>query len=73
MNRNKVNDVLFKAYTDGFSVQSNYARQYAQEVGALASLGLITTKVIRGMEPVFGRVWRVTLAGMKLLKEEGII
>lgn len=73
MNRSRINDVLFKAYTQGFAVQSNYARANAQEVGALASMGFITTKVVRGNNPVFGRMWRVTLDGMKLLDEEGIV
>ena len=74
MIRAKVNDVLFRAYTDGFAVQSNYARRNAQEVAALASMGFITTKVFRDKTtPVFGRMWRVTLEGLKLLKEEGIV
>lgn len=73
MQRNKVNDVLLKSYTHGFAVQSNYARKHAQEVGALASMGFITTKVVRGNAPVFGRMWRITLQGMKLLSEEGIV
>jgi hypothetical protein len=73
MTRNKLNDVLFKAYSHGFAVQSNYARKHAQEVGALSSMGFITTKVVRGSSPVFGRMWRVTLSGMKLLSEEGIV
>jgi hypothetical protein len=73
MTRGKLNDVLFKSYSHGFAVQSNYARRYAQEVGALASMGLITTKVVRGTNPVFGRMWRITLDGMKFLSEEGIV
>jgi hypothetical protein len=73
MNRSKINDVLFRAYTHGFAVQSNYARHHAQEVAALASMGMLTTKVVRGTSPVFGRMWRVTLTGMKLLSEEGIV
>jgi hypothetical protein len=73
MHRSKLNDVLFKSYSEGFAVQSNYARAHAQEVGALASMGFITTKVVRGNLPVFGRMWRVTLDGMKLLSEEGIV
>lgn len=73
MNRSRINDVLFKAYEKGFAVQSNYARAHAQEVGALASMGFITTKVVRGSNPIFGRMWRVTLDGMKLLDEEGIV
>jgi hypothetical protein len=73
MTRSKLNDVLFRAYTHGFSISSNYARRYSQEVAALASLNLITTKVVRGKTPAFGRMWRVTLNGMKFLSEEGIV
>lgn len=36
-------------------------------------MGLITTKVVRGTNPVFGRMWRITLDGMKFLSEEGIV
>jgi len=73
MTRNKINEVLFKSYTSGFAVQSNYARRYAQEVAALASMNMITTKVTRGSAPQFGRMWRITLDGMKFLSEEGIV
>lgn len=73
MNRNKLNAVLRHAYIEGFSVQSNYARNFAQEVAALASLGMITTQVVRGQTPVFGRVWRVTKDGMEFLSDEGIV
>jgi hypothetical protein len=73
MTRSKLNDVLFRSYTHGFAVSSNYARRYSQEVAALASMGLITTKVVRGSHPVFGRIWRITLDGMKFLSDEGIV
>lgn len=73
MNRNKLNTVLHIAYIEGFSVQSNFARKFAQEVAALASLGMITTKVVRGQTPVFGRVWRITKEGLEFLSEEGIV
>lgn len=73
MTRSKLNDVLFRSYTHGFAVSSNYARHYAQEVGALASMSLITTKVVRGSSPAFGRIWRISLDGMKFLSEEGIV
>jgi hypothetical protein len=36
-------------------------------------MGMLTTKIVRGTSPVFGRMWRVTLTGMKLLSEEGIV
>lgn len=73
MNRSRINGVLRHTYFKGYSVQSNYARKYAQEVAALASLGMITTQVVRGQTPVFGRIWRVTKAGMEFLSDEGIV
>jgi hypothetical protein len=73
MTRSGINDVLFRCYTQGFAVSSNYARKHSQEVAALASMNMITTKVVRGSCPIFGRIWRVTLNGMKLLNEEGIV
>ncbi len=73
MNRAKLNNVLHRAYTHSFSIQSNYARRYAQEVAALASLGMITTQVVRGQTPVFGKLWRVSKSGMAFLSEEGVV
>lgn len=73
MNRKKLNEVLHKAYLDGFELQSNYARSHPQEVAALASMGMISTKLVRGVTPVFGRRWRITLDGIDFLAEEGIV
>jgi hypothetical protein len=44
------------------TVQSNWARENAQEVAAAASMGFITT-VHQG---AFGRSWRATAAGLEL-------
>lgn len=73
MTRNQLNHVLLRCYTHEVAVQSNYARKNAQEVAALASMNMITTKVVRGAYPVFGRTWRVTVNGLRLLSEEGIV
>lgn len=46
------------------AIHSNFVRENGPEVAALASLGLITTKITTG---AFGRIWRITPQGMKVL------
>lgn len=70
MNRNSFNDILLRCYTQGILLQSNVARQFDQEIAALASLGLITTKEA---PHTFGRIWRITEEGLGLLREEGYL
>lgn len=66
----KLTDVTEKAWTDGFTVSSNYARENAPWVAAAACEGLITTK-IDGEN--FSRVWRVTPEGVAFLfKQKGL-
>lgn len=54
----------------GISLQSNFARENARVVGALASLGYISTKEEAG---TFGNTWRPTFAGLLKLTEKGIV
>ena len=54
----------------GISLQSNFARENARVVGALASLGYISTKEEAG---TFGNTWRTTFAGLLKLTEKGIV
>jgi len=70
MNRNTFNSILYKAYLLGISLQSNIAREFDQEIAALASLGLITTKEAPHQ---YGRIWRITEEGLGLLREEGLL
>ncbi len=70
MNRNSFNQILFKAYLQGIHLQSNIAREFDQEIAALASLGLITTKEAPHQ---YGRIWRITEEGLGLLREEGLL
>lgn len=63
-------NVLLELYLHPSTVQSNFARENAQEVAALASLGMISTSEGRR---AFGRTWRVTADGYELLKEECLI
>ncbi len=59
-------DVLNRAYNEGMTVQSDFARQNAQGVAAAASMGYLTTAYGGG----YGRVWRVTGLGLKWLEED---
>lgn len=54
------------AWRDGFTVQSNSARDNAELVAMAASLQLITTRV---NSTVFSREWQVTTKGLMWLNE----
>ena len=54
----------------GISLQSNFARENAQSVGALASMGYLSTKEEAG---TFGNTWRPTFAGLLKLTEKGLV
>lgn len=61
---------LHRCFQAPFSVSSDFARYRAQEIGALASLGLISTKV--GKQE-YGRIWRITEDGIETLRIEGFL
>jgi hypothetical protein len=63
-------EILHQVYLRLPTVQSNFSREFAQEIAALASLGMITTVEARRD---FGRTWRITSEGYELLKEECLI
>jgi hypothetical protein len=63
-------ETLYRTFTSPFSVSSDFARYRAQEIAALASMGLITTKVAR---QDYGRVWRITEEGIETLRLEGFL
>ena len=52
----------------GVTIQSNFARENAVVVAALASLGWITTSEEGNVS--FGNVWRVSLVGLLKLTEK---
>ncbi len=58
---------LLAIYAKPKAVQSDFAREFATEVGALASAGLVTTRV-PGKDTEYGRLWRVTHVGMSALR-----
>jgi hypothetical protein len=70
MNRKTINEILHKVYRQGLSLQSNFVREFDQEIAALASLRLITTKEAPHQ---YGRTWRITEEGLGLLREEGYL
>lgn len=59
--------VVDEAYLRGFTLQSEFARRNAELVAVAASKSLITTEV--GTKASFGRTWRVTSKGLRLLNE----
>ena len=58
--------ILFRAWKEGFSVQSNFARDNMKYVAMAASMSLITTRVT---ENVYSSVWLITAKGIRLLNE----
>ena len=63
-------ETLYRTFTSPYSVSSDFARYRAQEIAALASMGLITTKVGR---QEYGRTWRITEEGIETLRLEGFL
>lgn len=63
-------DTLHLLYLAPRTVQSDFAREKAQEIGALASQGLITTK--EGTT-AYRRLWRVTPPGLNQLIAYGYL
>lgn len=62
--------VLFEAYKSPFKLQSDFAREFAHEVSALACMGYIST--LEGPAQ-YGRKWRVTGIGLDKLKKLGAL
>lgn len=54
----------------GVTIQSNFARENAKVVAALASLGYLSTKE---EADTFSNTWRPTFAGLLKLTEKGIV
>lgn len=63
-------EVLLETFKNPPKLQSDFAREFAQEVGALASLGLIST--LEGPRE-FGRKWRITGIGLDKLRKLGAL
>ncbi len=66
-----MDEVLLEIWINPKHVKGVFARdKYALEVAALASLGFISTQTARHE---FGKIWRITLNGLKHLKEQAIL
>lgn len=57
-------ETLYSIYLAPRTLQSDFSRQWAFEIGVLASQGHITTQV--GTDK-YGRLWRCTQTGLALL------
>jgi len=66
----RLKEVLKQAYLFPFKLQSDYARDNAMEVAALASAGYISTHMGPGQ---FGNKWRVTGIGLEKLQKLGLL
>jgi hypothetical protein len=64
----KLHRVVREAWSDGFTVMSNFAQRHMEYVAMAASMQLITTRVDKNM---YGRFWRITSKGLRWLNEEG--
>lgn len=62
----KLLKVIDQAWSEGFTVQSYFARANAELVAMAASLALITTRVTA---TTFSRKWQVTSKGLRWLNE----
>ena len=52
------------------TVQSDFAREHAQSIAALASQGFVSTKEARN---AYGRLWRITPPGQQQLIAHGLL
>ena len=66
----KLGAVLLMAYLEPFKLQADFARENAQEVACLASMGYISTAEEPGK---FGRKWRITGLGLEQLQHLQLI
>jgi hypothetical protein len=66
----KLKEVLLRAYLDPFKLQSDYARDNAQAVAALACTGFISTHTAPGQ---FGNKWRIRGLGIDKLEDLGLL
>lgn len=58
--------LLQRVWTYSFTTKSDYAREMADVVAECAARGFITTEVAPYSD-LYGRLWKITLAGLKFL------
>lgn len=64
-----VQQVLRQAWLEPFSTRSNFARTNAEEIAIAACQHLLT---VRHDPLTWGRIWRITAAGLLLLEQNPI-
>ena len=57
--------VLAKSRVEPFTTKSNFAREFATEIGIAASEGLITTRLNEGQ---FANTWLITAEGLQFME-----
>ena len=57
-------DILEKAWRCPFTTRSDFARERAEEIAAMACQGLITTRVMGGL---YSNLWCITEDGLTTL------
>lgn len=72
MDKPTLMDVAIELHRQPRSVSSDFARAYSQEIGALASQGLITTR-LANRNAFYGRLWRLTSNGVSHLEKTGLL
>lgn len=60
---------MAKLWEEPFTVASNFAREYAEEIALLSSIGWISTVTWDGQG--FSRLWRLTGRGLTALNTRG--
>lgn len=60
--------VLRVAHAAGFSISSNFAREYSTEVALASSVGWISVVSLDGGG--YSRTWRITLEGLAAYRRE---
>jgi hypothetical protein len=66
----KLKEVLKRTYLFPYKLQSDYARDNAIEIAALACAGYISTRTDPGQ---FGNKWRITGIGIEKLRKLGAL
>lgn len=57
--------VLRRAWEGPFTTRSDFARAHTDQIAIASCLGLIT---VRQNPDTWGRVWRITAAGLRILE-----
>lgn len=66
--------LLQRVWTYAITTKSDRSREYADELAEASSRGFVTTLVAMpaaGCEPVYGRLWKLTEAGLNHLTRYG--